>query len=74
MLKRKATIANLAQLRLQRLGAKRTRLGKSQRAQFLSQIRETTATDGSQQEARELVEKLHAARSAGFLRQYRIAA
>lgn len=74
MLKRKSTLANTAQFRLQKLGAKRARLAKTQRARFLTQLRETTATDDAQQESLELVKRLHDAKSAEFLHRYRIAA
>jgi len=72
MLKKKPLITNLALHRLQKFDAKRVRLAKIQRSRFLTQLRETTLSDDSQQKAAALVEQLHAAKSAEFLRQYRI--
>lgn len=74
MLKRKSILANTAQLRLQKLGGRRARLAKTQRAQFLTQLRETTVTEEAQQESLELVKRLHEAKSAEFLHRYRITA
>ncbi|MFG6416643.1 hypothetical protein ACG02S_22350 [Roseateles sp. DC23W] len=62
-----------AKQRLHKVAVKRVLVAKVQRAKFLAQLRVTEPTEESRREASELVDRVRAAKTAGFLQQYRIA-
>lgn len=73
MFKKKPSPAKPAEQRLQKVAVKRVRVAKAQRATFLAQVKATQPTEATEQKAGRLVERVRAAKSADFLRQYRTA-
>jgi hypothetical protein len=73
MFRKKPSLAKPAELRLQKAEARRVRVTKAERAQFIAQVLATQPTEAQQREAGQLVERVRAAKSADFLQQYRIA-
>lgn len=74
MFKPKPSLTKPAERRLQKATIKRQRTAKIQKAEFLAQVSVTSSSSESQRTAQELVARVRAAKSAGFLQQYRSAA
>lgn len=71
MLKRATIPGRTLYQRLQKLDVKRLHLARAQRASFLAKVRTTLPTEASLAEAKLLVARTRAARTADFLDLYR---